>query len=227
MGSFEQYLPQRRGRGMVIANGVDETRFAPSKDIRLREALRTEFNFPGDSCIAVFVGRHGGRRPLVPIFQAFKNLLESPQTSLAARNWRILIVGTGDAGSMTMTQSLGISDYVRFAGRRECIEKILPPCDLYVSASHFEGLSIAMLEAWACGLPVLSTDVHGISDVLGYEVGRRQMVPHDDIPSFAAAWYEFMIGSSGRFDGQRDACRTVRSEFTNSIMLAKYLDLYF
>ena len=226
MGSFEQYLPQRRGRGMVIANGIDETRFAPSKDVRLRKALRTEFNFPDDSRIAVFVGGYGGRRPLSPIFEAFKNLLESPRTSPVAQNWRILIVGTGDGDSMMLPQKLGISQYVRFAGKRENIEKILPSCDLYVSASHFEGLSIAMLEAWACGLPVLSTDVHGISDVLGYEIGRQQVVPIGDIPKFAEAWYEFMIASSGRVDGQRDACRAVRTEFTNSNMLAKYLDLY-
>jgi len=222
---YEALLPRRRGRGRVICNGVDPERFAPGKDAGQAKRVRAEFGFPENSRIAIHISAFGGRRPLTPIFEAFRSLLNDPRTRGPAEQWRILIVGEGDEAQKTAPERLEIAPFVHFAGRREDVARILPQCDLYVNASHFEGLASAMLEAWAAGLPVLTTDVDGVSDVIG-EAGPRPVVPIGDSAAFAAAWWEAMTGLTDRLPPQQAATRTVREQFTTARMVADYLSLY-
>ena len=46
------------------------------------------------------------------------------------------------------------------------VENYLADSDIYVASSHFEGLPISMLEAMSAGLPIVSTDVGGVSDIV-------------------------------------------------------------
>jgi len=61
---------------------------------------------------------------------------------------------------------LGISDHVIFTGPREDVERILTCFDLFVSASHWEGLSTVILEAMASCVPVVATDIPGNQEIL-------------------------------------------------------------
>jgi glycosyltransferase involved in cell wall biosynthesis len=80
----------------------------------------------------------------------------------------------------------GVTDKVRFAGSRSDVAEILRSLDLYVMPSLWEGLSLAMLEAMAAGLPVIISDVGGAAEVLGDgEFGVR--VPPGDIAALARA----------------------------------------
>jgi glycosyltransferase involved in cell wall biosynthesis len=79
-----------------------------------------------------------------------------------------------------------VTDKVRFAGSRSDVAEILRSLDLYVMPSLWEGLSLAMLEAMAAGLPVIISDVGGAAEVLGDgEFGVR--VPPGDVAALARA----------------------------------------
>ncbi len=222
---YEQLLPYRVGRGLLIRNGIDPSRFTPTSNPDARKQLRTLFGFPASSKLAVYVGSFGDRRSLRPVFAAFRLLLSEEAPDLV-RNWRILVIGAGPEDEQAIPAELGITSFVHFAGRHEDVAAILPHCDLFVSASAFEGMSIAILEAWAAGLPVLATQVDGIADVIGDQPWRQFMVPHGDVLRFARMWHTLMHESAAIRTVHAQASTDVRLKFTIARMIESYLQLY-
>ena len=82
-------------------------------------------------------------------------------------------------------RDLGIADRVRFLGTRDDPEVFYREADLVVLTSRNEGTPLTILEAMAAGVPVLSTAVGGVPDLLGED--RGAMVPHGDVQAFAGA----------------------------------------
>jgi glycosyltransferase involved in cell wall biosynthesis len=79
---------------------------------------------------------------------------------------QLLVVGNGPARESleSLSQQLGLSPWVRFAGTRMDIPRILPLVDVFVLPSLYEGFGIAILEAMAAGKPVVATTVGGIPE---------------------------------------------------------------
>lgn len=225
MRRFETLLPRRKGRGRVINNGINPQRFNPNCDEQRRRELRSRFGFPPDTAIAVYVGGFGERRSLRTIFEAMHRLRNDPAAAADAQRWRLLVIGAGPEDERRIPHDLGIDAAVVFAGRRSDVDTILPSCDLFVTASSYEGMSIAVLEAWASGLPVLATKVDGIDDVLG-EQTTFATVEIGDSEQFARAWRRFMVEPEEVRTFHKEACRRVREEYTTDRMLANYLALY-
>lgn len=222
---FESSLPYRRARGRVVENGVDPHRFNTTERYR-RDHLREMFGLPVDCKLAVYVGSFGDRRSLRPILEAFKILLDEPRAATLAGQWRIIVIGTGPRDEILLPGALGIDGFVTFTGLRSDVANILPSCDLFVTASHYEGMSLAILEAWASGLPVLATRVDGIADVVGEQAFEHFMVPHGDISAFASAWMEQMYGEAKRSQANATASQIVRSNFTLARMIESYRRAY-
>ncbi len=63
-------------------------------------------------------------------------------------------------------QQLGVADKIRITGVVSDVENYLADADVYVASSVFEGLPISMLEAMSAGLPVVSTNVGGVPDII-------------------------------------------------------------
>jgi glycosyltransferase involved in cell wall biosynthesis len=102
--------------------------------------------------------------------------------------YRAVIVGDGPARS-DLQQSiarLGIADRVEFVGERRDVAGLLAGSDLFVLSSRSEGLPMSILEAMAAGLPVVASDVGGVSEaVADGETGL--LVPAGDADALAAA----------------------------------------
>lgn len=223
---YERLLPYRRGRGRVIANGIDPQRFTPNDALADRQALREALGFPRDALIAVHVGAYDERRSLRPIFKALQQLRADPATAEDAARWRLLVIGNRPEEEQRLARELHVDSVITFAGRRNDVNTLLPLCDLFVTASHYEGMSIAILEAWACGLPVLATRVDGIVDIVEREQEAAFTVPHGDTAAFAGAWLRFMREPAQMAQIHQVASRRVRASFTTDTMLASYLNLY-
>jgi glycosyltransferase involved in cell wall biosynthesis len=221
---FETLLPSRQGRGQVINNGIDSARFAPRADEAERAAMREEFGFPAHARVAIYLGGFGGRRPLGPIFTAFERLQQLPDSAQAAREWRILVVGSGNLAA-ELAGHEGIAHLVHHAGQRQDVAALVRCCDLFVSASHFEGLSLSMLECWAAGLPVLTYEVDGVRDVLG-ELTERETAQHGQMDKYVRLWSELMANHPDRLAAHAKASATVRERFGVDHMIQSYMKLY-
>lgn len=142
----------------VIYNGVDE-RFCPGH----REEQRRVLDIPTGHFAVLFVGL------LVPV-KGVEILLEALSAWRAEPNWICLLVGDGpllDELNARCTE-LGVAHAVRFVGRRPSqeIPQWMQAADTLVLPSYSEGRPNVVLEAQACGLPVVATRVGGTPELV-------------------------------------------------------------
>ena len=107
------------------------------------------------------------------------------------RHAHLVVVGTGprEQELRRLSAELGLDDAVQFLGMREDVPELLPGFDTFVLSSLHEGLSIALVEALAAGVPVVATRVGGIPElVIHGEYGL--LVPPRDPGALAStmAW---------------------------------------
>ncbi len=80
---------------------------------------------------------------------------------------KLIFVGDGPerSGAESLCRELEICDEIRFVGKQEKIEEILPIADLFLLTSEYESFGLAALEAMAAGVPVISTNVGGLPEI--------------------------------------------------------------
>ena len=83
----------------------------------------------------------------------------------------MLIVGEGEDRTdlEKLIHNLRIENHVKLLGIRNDVMGLMKSCDIFVMPSRYEGLSIAMIEAMACGLPVVASDAPGIRDYIKHK----------------------------------------------------------
>lgn len=139
-----------------IANGVDIDRFTPPS-VEERKGLRSKLNLPSDAVVVIFSGRLVPEKRLDLLLAAWEVL--QVDYSKAA----LLILGTGPEEKKLKDRANG---KVLFLGSRDDVVPWLKASDLFVLPSDAEGFSVALLEAMACGLAPLVTDVGGAREVI-------------------------------------------------------------
>lgn len=127
--------------------------------------------------------------------KGFDHLLEAFRLC-SDRNpeWSLEILGEGDERQSleTMRAELRLSDRVRFLGIVKEPSTVLRQADLFVMSSRFEGFPLALVEAMACGLPVISTDCPtGPSQIIRNDIDGI-LVPPDDVTALAGAMDQLM-----------------------------------
>jgi sugar transferase (PEP-CTERM/EpsH1 system associated) len=161
--------PERIG---VIYNGVDTQRFAPNKKTRI--ATRAELGLPETSFVVGSVGR------LVPIKDHQTLLKAAALLSAKGIDVRLLLVGSGPEREKLQSQAIGpLEGRVCFAGDSGRVPEMLNAMDVFVLPSLGEGMSNTLLEAMACGLPVLATSVGGNPEIIENNVDGRLFTPGD------------------------------------------------
>lgn len=150
----------------VIHNAVDsqKLRRPVSKGLGLRKELRVR---SADKLIGI-VGNLSPGKGQLELINAFAEVLQS------VTNAALLIVGAAlfnrDDGYqqrlLTQTRALGIADRVRFLGQRNDVPEIMRSLDLLVLNSQSEAFPLVALEGLACGVPILSTTVGGVPELI-------------------------------------------------------------
>jgi glycosyltransferase involved in cell wall biosynthesis len=150
-----------RIRCRTIPNGVDTNVFRPA-DSERRRFLRTQLGFADADILIGIVASFTRVKRHVDLLAAFAVVAKSHPTA------RLLLVGDGPLRSEVEAQisQLGLGDSVALLGPRSDVDQILPALDVFVLSSNTEGLSNAILEAQACGLPVVATAVGGNPDLV-------------------------------------------------------------
>ncbi|MDQ0321103.1 glycosyltransferase involved in cell wall biosynthesis [Pararhizobium capsulatum DSM 1112] len=143
-----------------IHNGIEAGRFPTDRD--RASAIRHTFGIEDSHPLIVTVARLVWFKGLHDLIDAAALVLEKEP------NARFLIVGSGPQLDelRAKTVALGIADRVIFAGERRDVPDILSAADIFALTSVSEGLPISILEAMAAGLPVVATDVGGISELV-------------------------------------------------------------
>lgn len=141
---------------------------------------------------------------------------------IADTNARLMLVGTGqgEASLRTLAAELRIADRVIFAGFRSDPTPFYRTADLFVLSSDYEGFGNVIVEAMACGTPVVSTNCpSGPAEIL--ENGRYgRLVPVNDPAALATAMEASLAETPDRVALQQRA-----AEFSPAVAARQYLDL--
>ncbi|HZJ69898.1 MAG TPA: glycosyltransferase family 4 protein, partial [Planctomycetota bacterium] len=191
-------VPERSIR--VIHNGVDLRRFHPSRRAGEGTALRASLGWDPEHVVLLFLGRGFGRKGLDRLLEAFAQIAgERPQA-------RLLVVGRdrGQPAYERQAARLGLGERVRFLGERGDPEACYAAADLYVLPARYDAFAFSVLEALATGLPVVTTDRTGASELLDESVGTVISAEGDaaELAAALARWLE-----PGRIERARSAAR--------------------
>jgi glycosyltransferase involved in cell wall biosynthesis len=169
-----------------IPNGVDTARFRPA-DHEEKRKLETELNLPaGIKCI--YTGRLEEEKNLAWLASNWRDIRsKNPQASL-------LVIG---AGSEEKNIRQAASDGVYLLGEKSDVRPYLQSSDIFILPSKREGLSNALLEALACGLPAVATDVGGNRELIDDGVNGL-LIPLNDSGRMAAAVNQLLDNSPAR-----------------------------
>lgn len=161
----------------VVGNGIDITKFYPIDKL----VARTKFRLPANAPVLVSVGGLVERKGFHRVIDCLPKLIQEFPTLL------YLIVGgpspEGDMDAQLRAQvtQLGLNEHVVFTGpmKSEALKEPLSAADVFVLSTRNEGWANVFLEAMACGLPVITTDVGGNAEVVCHpELGT--IIPFDD-----------------------------------------------
>jgi len=207
-------------RMLWIPNGVDTQRFRPWQGTArrtARQALGLDDDAVAFGCVARFTPekRHGD------LVEAFA--LVSARVPQA----RLLLVGDGPLRDDIESRAsvLGIAGKVSVLGMRPDIESILPALDVGVLASATEGMSNAILEMMACGLPMVATAVGGnVSLVEADATGL--LVPPLQPPALAAAMASLALEPALRRRMGAAARARIEREFSLTAMVHAFDQAY-
>ncbi|MCB9422078.1 MAG: glycosyltransferase family 4 protein [Ardenticatenaceae bacterium] len=160
-----------------IPNGVDIHHFAPIP-AQEKQILRQNFGLP-DGPLTVFTGRLAKEKQIDQLIAIWPRVrIAHPQASL-------LLLGTGDQEAELKRQA---GDGIIFYGAVDDVAPFLQCADLFVLPSATEGLSNALLEAMAAGLPVITSNVGGAPDLISH--GHNGLLIS---PDNSADWAECII----------------------------------
>jgi len=144
------------------------------------------------------------------------------QSRGSAAGWSLTILGDGPGRREleTLSRELGI-DRVHFLGRVPNPYQFLKQADLFVMASRFEGFPMALCEAMACGLPVISTDCpNGPREIIS-DGENGILVPNGDVAGLAAA-IDRLISD----EGERQRLGAQAARITETFGLPKVMGMW-
>lgn len=142
----------------------------------------------------------------------------------AGRDLRLLLIGSGDdapelQSRLDRLQLPGIHWIDQFVHEPDKLRLYLSAADVYAFPSRYEGFPVAPIEAMACGLPVVATDVDGIRDILeNGETSGGIIVRQEDAAALAQALGRLLDDPDlARELGRRARCR-VKSHFSLKVI---------
>ena len=153
--------------------------------------------------------------------------LISAFASLNRDDWRLILVGDGPRldALIKLVSSLDLAANIVFLGRRTDVEDILSLANCFVLCSNWEGFPISILEAMRSGLPVISSNVGGVSEAVSH-LDSGLLVQPSDAEGLATAIHLIMDNPALSAKLGARGFRIYRDSFTVEKMWSKTLEVY-
>ncbi len=170
----QRRIAKRLGRqAITIYNAVDINRFKSHNKDRL--IIRRENGIPDDAFVLGSVGRLSRQKGYDILLDAAVEIIQTIKSAY------IVIIGEGEDAEILKQKAfdLQIENRVLFTGPRPDVEQLLSTMDLFICSSRWEGLSTAVLESMAAGIPIIATDIPGNRELLQHGISAW-FVPSED-----------------------------------------------
>jgi glycosyltransferase involved in cell wall biosynthesis len=212
------------GNVVIIPNGVDLERFRPA-DAEERRALRHRLGW-SDGLVAVYTGRLVTYKGLPLLLRVWESLHRERGSAT------LVLVGAAGADMhacedelRTFVREHDLEESVRFTGTVPDVSGYLRAADLFVFPTLDEAFGLSLVEAMACGLPVVSTAVGGIRDFLLDGVNGIEVAPNDD-DALRAAILRLIASAGDRERLGRAARDTTAMRFSHQAVADAWVNLF-
>jgi len=180
-GHLQKFRGVNPRRIEVIYNSIDPDRFRVEDPAKVRADTREKYGIGENDHVGLFVGHNFWLKGLAPLLEA-----------LAARHHgekvHLLVSGRGKLGPFRhMVERLGLAGQVHLLGFVPDVASLFHGADFFVSPTYYDPCSLVVMEALACGLPVITTASNGAGELIGQ--GREGFVietPHHQAGLIAA-----------------------------------------
>lgn len=155
----------------IIRNGINPSIFQTTES----QSSLEEFGFePGCNVVGMIARLH-------PVKDHRTLILSAPIVLRSMPDTQFLIIGDGSEYHVLseLCRKIGLQSKVHFTGTRNNIEQLLAGIDIVAHCSHSEGLPLAVLEAMACGRPVVGTNVGGMNELVQHGITGYLVPPQN------------------------------------------------
>ena len=205
-----------KDRILMVPNGVDANAFRPITNSQ-----------PSKKKVVTSVGRLHEQKGLEYLLYSWKELIESFKMSVSSFELHLNLIGEGPLKEklVTVTEELGISKSVHLLGSVNNIAECLQCTDVFVNSSLFEGISNSLLEAMACGLPIVATDISGNAELIQDDYNGLLVSPGDSKSLCNAIECLLKDVKKAKKLGM-EARKTVEKRYSCPIIAKEYMEIY-
>jgi len=200
----------------VIPNFIDTKNFYRLKKKHFRGAI-----CEADQKVIVHVSNFRRVKNVSHVVKTFHRIL---QAGIPAK---LLLVGDGPDRSNVeqLSRDLGIQENVRFLGKQDPIQEILSISDLFLLTSGSEAFGLAPLEAMACNVPVVCSDIGGLPELVEGS-GAGYLCPVGNIDAFAESSIKILTDEQLHAQMSEQAREYVIRNFDTQTIVSMYEDYY-
>lgn len=205
---------------LVHGVGIDVQRFTPVTEIEKRE-LKLQCGYKSQDFLMLYAAEFNKNKNqsfLIRVLAQLKN--ETPHAKL-------LLAGEGPLieECKKIATQLGVTNMVHFLGYRNDIASLLQMCDLAVASSYREGLPVNIMEAMACGLPVVATDNRGHRELI---INNKNgwIVDRDDIKAMADRIKGISINPKVLAQMGQYGCTRIKNQYSVNEVLKEKKEIY-
>jgi len=205
-------------RTVVIPNGIEIEKYASHLD---RHLVREAFGFQENEIVVGMVGRFHLQKGYEYALRAMPDILSRHP------HVRFLLVGDGELipEMRTLAVQLKVDQFVRFTGTRYDVPRLLQAMDIFLLASLWEGLPLALLEASAAGKAIVATDVEGNNEIIEPE-RTGLLIPPRRSEAIAEAVGRLVTDPALRMCLGEATCEKARRQYSAEKMIDATAELY-
>ncbi|WP_203361914.1 N-acetyl-alpha-D-glucosaminyl L-malate synthase BshA [Bacillus sp. REN10] len=202
----------------TIYNFIDERVY---RRIESAERLRHEYEIQPEEKVIMHVSNFRSVKRVPDVIRVFDRI----QQEIPAK---LLLVGDGPEMTVAceLVSELGLRDRVLFLGKQDNLEELYSISDLLLLLSEKESFGLVLLEAMACGVPCIGTNIGGIPEVI--EHGLNGFISEvGDIANMSRQAIELLTDEVLYQHFQEKALETVRTRFDSKQIVGQYEQLYY
>jgi sugar transferase (PEP-CTERM/EpsH1 system associated) len=202
----------------------------PARKVKLiRNGINTQaFNLTKvtDNAVRfIHIARFNPVKDQANLLRAFALLVNNH--SLKSTEVNLTMVGDGElmTSLKNLTTELSLNEYVQFTGARNDIAELLASADIFVLSSIAEGIPMTVLEAMSSGLPIISTRVGGLPELIEQGI-NGYLVEKENTAALAEAMHHYVDDKNKIIDHGSKGQLIIAQKFEESAVVQAYLALY-
>mgnify|MGYP000630982021 CR=1 FL=1 len=203
-------------------SGVDLSRFSFSDE--KRQALRAEHGFTEQDFLFMFVGRLKKDKGVPELIQAFNQLSKTcaDKPDNKRKNAKLVIIGSDEEN---LSPLLADNQNIHYLGFKSNVNEYYSFADMLVLPSHREGFGNVIIEAAACHLPSLASNIYGLSDAVKTGVSGY-LHPVKDVKAIEQNMMHILSSPEEVATMRQDACERVKNTFDEAHLIKAFIAFY-